>query len=193
MNIILAAAALARLAHTGQKRKYNGRPYIEHPARVAARVAIHPEATEEMVAAAFLHDVLEDTPLNPEAITRETNTEVLAYVKWMTNRSKIDHPTANRAERKRIDRERLAGAPRRVKIIKLIDRLDNLREMDGSGQEFGKLYSEESLLLAQVLEDGDPELAEELRTVANSLKASTDVMAEARKKLQAIQERLNNP
>ena len=193
MNIILAAAALARQAHTGQKRKYNGRPYIEHPARVAARVAIHPEATQEMVAAAFLHDVLEDTSLTPAKIMQECALKVLELVEWMTNRSKYSHPRANRAERKRIDRERLAGAPREVKIIKLIDRLDNLREMDGSGEEFGKLYSEESLLLVEVLKDGDLELAEELRTVANSLKASSEAIAEARKKLREIQERVQNP
>jgi (p)ppGpp synthase/HD superfamily hydrolase len=173
MSLILKAVRLAVSAHNGQFRKYSHRPYVEHPARVAARVAIHPDATEEMVAAAFLHDVLEDTPLNPEEITRETNTEVLAYVKWMTNRSKIDHPTANRAERKRIDRERLAGAPRRVKIIKMIDRLDNLREMDGSAGDFARLYGEESLLLVEVLKDADPALAEELRTVAESLRSRT--------------------
>jgi (p)ppGpp synthase/HD superfamily hydrolase len=39
MNLILKAAAFARQAHDGQRRKYNDRPYIQHPARVAGRVA----------------------------------------------------------------------------------------------------------------------------------------------------------
>lgn len=166
MNIILAAAELARRAHSGQKRKYNGRPYVEHPARVAARTAIHPGSTEEMVAAAFLHDVLEDTTVPPEEIEAKTSPKVLYFVEWMTNRSKKTHPAANRAERKRIDRDRLAGAPGEVKIIKMIDRIDNLREMDGADPGFGKLYGQESLLLVEALKEGDPGLAAELRELA---------------------------
>jgi len=166
MSIILAAAALARAAHSGQKRKYNGRPYVEHPARVAARTAIHPGATEEMVAAAFLHDVLEDTGVGPDEIEARTSAKVLYYVDWMTNRSKKTHPSANRSERKRIDRERLAGAPGEVKIIKMLDRIDNLREMDGADPGFGRLYGQESLLLLEALKEGDPSLAGELREIA---------------------------
>lgn len=166
MNIILVAAELARRAHTGQKRKYNGRPYVEHPARVAARTAIHPGSTEEMVAAAFLHDVLEDTAVTGEELLKTTNAVVYDLVEWMTNRSKKTHPTANRAERKQIDRNRLAGAPGQVKIIKLIDRIDNLREMEGADPGFSKLYAKESLLLCEALRDGDRDLAAELYGIA---------------------------
>lgn len=172
MNIILRAAGLARVAHNGQKRKYNGRPYVEHPARVASRTALHPEANEDMVAAAFLHDVLEDTSVTAETILKETNAQVYDLVDWMTNRSKITHPTANRAERKRIDRERLANAPREAKIIKLLDRIDNLREMDGADPGFGRLYGQESLLLVEALKDGDPHLAAELREIAARMAGS---------------------
>jgi len=172
MNIILAAAELARRAHNGQKRKYNGRPYVEHPARVAARTAIHPGATEEMVAAAFLHDVLEDTPVPSEEIEALTNARVLYFVEWMTNRSKKTHPGANRAERKRIDRDRLAGAPGEVKIIKMVDRIDNLREMEGADPGFGRLYGQESLLLVEALKEGDPGLATELRELAERMARS---------------------
>ena len=68
MSIILKAAALAVRAHEGQKRKYTGFPYITHPARVAGRVGILPVVTEEMVAAAYLHDVLEDTTITKAEI-----------------------------------------------------------------------------------------------------------------------------
>jgi (p)ppGpp synthase/HD superfamily hydrolase len=54
------AAIFANNAHKGQKRKYNGRPYIEHPMRVAFAVSLIPEAEPEVIAAAWLHDVVED-------------------------------------------------------------------------------------------------------------------------------------
>ena len=50
MSLILSAAQFAAQAHKGQKRKYNKDPYIFHPSRVAARTAILPGATDEMVA-----------------------------------------------------------------------------------------------------------------------------------------------
>ena len=70
LNPILRAAQFARQAHEGQRRKCNDRPYIEHPARVAARVTILPGATEAMVVAAWLHDVVEDTTVELDEIAR---------------------------------------------------------------------------------------------------------------------------
>jgi len=105
-NIILKAAAFARQAHAGQRRKYNDRPFIIHPARVAGRVAAHPQATETMVAAAFLHDVVEDTPHTLGEVTAEFGPEVARLVEELTNPSKGSK--ASRSERKQQDREHLA-------------------------------------------------------------------------------------
>lgn len=169
MSLILKAAALARKAHEGQKRKYGGFPYIIHPARVAGRVGILPDAKDEMVAAAYLHDVLEDTAVTLQELENAFGRQVAYYVNWMTNASKErDLP---RAERKRMDRERLREAPFQVKQIKLLDRIDNLSEMSNAPTEFVKLYVEESLLLAEELVvAGLEELVGELRTVVSRLK-----------------------
>lgn len=169
MNLILKAAALAVRAHEGQKRKYNGRPYVTHPARVAGRVGLLPDVTEEMVAAAYLHDVLEDTTITREEIERETSPQVGFYVDWMTNKSKgIALP---RAERKAMDRKRLAEAPPQVKLIKTLDRIDNLTEMAGAKDDFKKVYAQESLLLAEALGAGP--LTDELMALANELLGGT--------------------
>lgn len=169
MNLIMKAAELARKAHEGQKRKYNGTPYVRHPARVAARTALLPDATEEMVAAAFTHDVIEDTSVTLEELIAQLGAVTGSLVDWMTNKSKITNPQANREERKRIDRERLGNAPREAKLIKLIDRIDNLSEMDGSAGSFVALYVKESLLLAETIGDADPGLKKELIDTANAL------------------------
>lgn len=165
MSLILKAAALAVRAHEGQKRKYNGRPYVTHPARVAGRVGLLPDVTEEMVAAAYLHDVLEDTLITRYEIELETNVRVGYYVDWMTNKSKgLNLP---RAERKAMDRKRLADAPSEIKLIKLLDRIDNLSEMAEAKDDFKKLYAEESILLAETIGAGS--LGDELMTIAKDL------------------------
>lgn len=166
MSIILKAAALAARAHAGVPRKHTGFPYIYHPARVAGRVGILPGATEEMVAAAYLHDVLEDTTVTRAEIEEATNAQVGFYVDCMTNRSKGSG--LSRAERKALDRKHLAEIPPEIKLIKAIDRIDNLLEMSGATTDFKRLYSEESLLLADVLGTGP--LIDELRAIANKMK-----------------------
>jgi len=160
MNAILEAAAFARHAHAGQKRKYNDRPFIVHPARVAGRVAVHGRATEAMVAAALLHDVVEDTPHTLEEVAAEFGPEVARLVGELTNPSKGSD--APRRERKRQDREHLTRISVEAKIIKLLDRIDNLREMAAAPRGFVRLYCEESRLLAEVIGDADPDLKAEL-------------------------------
>ena len=160
MNIILKAAAFARQAHAGQRRKYNDRPYIVHPARVAGRVAAHPRATEAMVAAAFLHDVVEDTPHTLEEVASEFGLEVARLVAELTNPSKGSK--APRRERKQVDRDHLAQVSVEAKVIKLLDRIDNLQEMVDAPSSFLRKYCEESRLLADVIGDADPDLKAEL-------------------------------
>jgi len=169
MSLIIRAAALAARAHSGQKRKYTGFPYITHPARVAGMAGILPGVTEEMVAAAYLHDVLEDTNVTRHEIEAETNTQVGFYVDCMTNKSK--GTGLPREKRKQMDRDRLATMPVEVKKIKLLDRIDNLREMTDSPADFKALYAEESLLLLQAIGDGDSDLAQTLRAIAEAMKA----------------------
>lgn len=169
MSMILRAAALAREAHEGQLRKYTKRPYIEHPARVAGKVAILPGATDSMVAAAFLHDVLEDTEIDHGRIVAVVGPIVADLVTWLTNPSK--DMRAPRQERKSIDREHLAMAPQEVKVIKLIDRIDNLLEMGEPPAGFKILYAEESIQLATVIGNAHPALADDLVNIARNLTA----------------------
>ncbi len=160
--MILQAAQFAREAHGDQRRK-GGRPYVEHPARVAARVLIHPEATETMVVAALLHDVVEDTAVEIEEIARVFGDEVAAMVQVLTNPPR--DPQKNRRERKAEMRTRLAAASREVRIIKLLDRIDNLNDSEGVSLGFLAVYLEESRLLAEAIGDADPVLKEELLAV----------------------------
>jgi (p)ppGpp synthase/HD superfamily hydrolase len=170
VSIILKAADLARRAHRGQLRKYTGREYVEHPARVAGKVGLLSGATEEMVAAGYLHDVLEDTQARGADIVEATNEDVLEIVMWLTNPSK-GRKDLRRDERKALDREHLMKAPAEARVIKLVDRTDNLLEMSVAPWDFRALYAHESILLAEAIGDADPALAEDLIKIAKKLKS----------------------
>ena len=167
MNLILKAASFAEMAHRGQKRKYDGRAYIHHPMRVAGRASMLPGVTEEMVAAAWLHDVLEDTKVTPFEMEKEFGEKVLKLVIELTNVSKdLDLP---RAERKRMDREHAAKVSVEAKRIKMLDRIDNVSDMVGADIGFAIKYIEESKLLADAIGDADRDLQQELRATIDFL------------------------
>lgn len=89
MNLITEAESLAREAHDGQVDKA-GQPYATHPARVADRVA----GDDELVAIAWLHDVVEDTPITLEDLRHRGFPEtVVAAVDALTKRD--DEPKAD--------------------------------------------------------------------------------------------------
>lgn len=155
-------AELAKIAHKGQTRD-DGTAYINHPARIASRVRLHPIASEVTLAVAWGHDCDEDTFFKVKWIERHfPNTPIAMHIAELTNVSKRDHPSANRAQRKALDRERISTASKEAKIIKMFDRIDNVGDMNGKGKEFTLLYCDESLELAKVLRDADPELNDEL-------------------------------
>ena len=169
-NLIIMAANLARNAHDGQTRKHSGDPYYFHVARVAGRVATHQHATEAMVAAAYLHDVLEDTDMSIGEMTNRMGSEVTLLVLQLTNPSKcMQGPGHKRPEKKSVDRIHLAKMSIEAKIIKFIDRIDNLRELGGT-EKYKDMYKMESELLADAMGDIDNELRKELYGLCGVIK-----------------------
>lgn len=97
MRLVHEAYELARSAHSLQRRK-SGEPYILHPLAVARIVGVDLEQDARMVAAALLHDVVEDTPYTLADITGRFGSEVAALVNVVTKR-----PKANYDQSKQID------------------------------------------------------------------------------------------
>lgn len=125
--MIIEAIALAKKAHAGQIRKFTSEAYIVHPARVAMQVSLLGYADEEMIAAAWLHDVLEDTTTTYAQIVSHTNENVYRLVKELTfdeaNLSSLTYE-----QKKQVQNAHTAQASRRAKSIKILDRLDNLED-----------------------------------------------------------------
>lgn len=152
-----AARAFATEAHASidQRRKYTGEPYIVHPAAVAEIVRSVPH-DEAMLAAAWLHDVVEDTPVEPAKIRDEFGSDVAELVGWLTDVSRPEH--GNRAARKAIDRAHSAAAPARAQTIKLADLIDNSRTILVRDRDFARVYVPEKEALLDVLVLADPTL-----------------------------------
>lgn len=145
MNLqrILKAAAFAATAHGDQKRKYTGEPYITHPLAVAALVADFTE-NEDMIVAAILHDVVEDTPVGLAEISAEFGPNVAKIVDELTDKHKpSDAPHLNRAARKERELERLKGVSRQAKLIKLMDLQHNRADIEKRDPGFAVVYIKE--------------------------------------------------
>lgn len=149
------ANRFAAIAHQWQVRKYTGEPYITHPAAVVALVRSIPH-TPEMIAAAWLHDVVEDTDATLDDVRAEFGDAVADLVEMLTDVSRPED--GNRTARKALDRAHIAKAVPQAKTIKLADLIDNSRSIMAHDQAFALVYLAEKRLLLDVLTDGDPTL-----------------------------------
>lgn len=155
MSLERRAKIFAKRAHEGQKRKYTGEPYINHPANVVNLVK-SVKHTEEMLAAAWLHDTVEDTDVTIMDILDNFGPEVAMLVKFLTDASKPED--GNRSVRKEIDRKHIAQAPPEAKTIKLADLIDNTISIVDRDPKFALVYLREKELLLEVLKEGDKKL-----------------------------------
>jgi (p)ppGpp synthase/HD superfamily hydrolase len=165
MEIIEKARVFATAAHAAaaQLRKYTNEPYIVHPTEVAGIIDNLEGATAEMVAAAWLHDVVEDTGVTLEIIRAEFGDEVATIVGWLTDVSRPEQ--GNRSTRKAIDRAHTAMAPAEAQTIKLADLISNCTSIKEHDAEFAKVYFEEKRLLLEVLTKGDRELLAKAKAI----------------------------
>lgn len=161
-NIVERARIFATAAHAavGQLRKYTNEPYIVHPTEVV-EIVTTVDHTPEMLAAAYLHDVVEDTSVTVDLIRAEFGPVVASYVHWLTNPSKAED--GNRSLRKEIDRQFIKDAPAAVQTVKLADLISNTSSIVQYDPKFAKVYLEEKRLLLEVLSKGDAKLLEQAR------------------------------
>jgi len=143
------------MAHEGQTRKYTGEPYVEHPMEVA-RIVRDVVYDLDMIAAAMMHDILEDTDFTLTDVERVGGMVAATYVEWLTNKEYSF--ATNRKHRKALIAAHLAKAPNEVKTIKLADILHNTPTIIKYDPNFAKVYVAENKLLLKSLEGGHPEL-----------------------------------
>lgn len=155
--LVMDAFRFARHAHgsIGHVRRYTGEPYIVHPLAVAELVRSVPH-TEEMLAAALLHDVVEDTPFTLDDVSKAIGPTVSNLVDWLTDVSRPED--GNRRVRKHLDLLHTAKAPPAAKTIKLADLIDNTKTISAHDPGFWRRFREEKRALLEVLKEGEQTL-----------------------------------
>ena len=134
---------MAEGAHAGQKRE-DGTPYIQHPLQTAyILLDLHPD--EDSIVAALLHDVLEDTEITADDIRREFDERIVNLLKGLEKLGKIYYQGAER-QVENLRKMFLAMAKDiRVILIKLCDRLHNMRTLEYVKPEKQRFKAEETL------------------------------------------------
>jgi (p)ppGpp synthase/HD superfamily hydrolase len=126
--LVGAAYAFAADAHREQRRK-DGQAFIGHPVRVARLLAARGYG-DEVIAAALLHDVVEDTPITLAQLRERFGDAVAALVDWVTEDVRLPVP-----ERRRAYRERVRRGPRAARDICAADKLCNAADLHQAAEE----------------------------------------------------------
>src|SRR6516225_11047827 len=134
VELVTHAFRFAAAAHEGQQRR-SGEPFITHPVGVA-RICVELRLDEQTIAAALLHDVVEDTEIDIETIRDEFGAEIAALVDGVTKLTRVQFQTREQAEAENYRKMVVAMAEDvRVILIKLADRLHNLRTIEYLGKQ----------------------------------------------------------
>ncbi|MDN3517276.1 HD domain-containing protein [Aquisalimonas lutea] len=161
-NLPLEALRFVMERHHGQVRKYTGEPYLSHLAEVAGLVATVTRAPG-VIAAAYLHDIIEDTPTTIDEVAARFGPPVARMVAELTDVSTA--ADGNRAQRKARDRDHLAGASAAAQTIKAADVVSNASSIVGHDPDFAQMYVPEKEAVVGVLTRADARLLAVARSV----------------------------
>jgi GTP diphosphokinase / guanosine-3',5'-bis(diphosphate) 3'-diphosphatase len=133
-DLIVRAFRFAAAAHEGQQRR-SGEPFIMHPVGVAT-ICADLRLDEQTIAAALLHDVVEDTGTDLAAVREEFGDEVAQLVDGVTKLTRVQFQSREQAEAENYRKMVVAMAEDvRVILVKLADRLHNLRTIEYLGRQ----------------------------------------------------------
>ena len=141
---VRAAFECADRAHSGQKRR-DGSPYVSH-CIAAAIITAEMGLDEDSIIAALLHDTIEDTSLTHEDIARSFGTSVADIVEGVTKLTRVQYTSVEEQQMENMRKMLLAMAKDiRVILIKMADRLHNMRTMAYQSEEKQRIKSLETM------------------------------------------------
>ncbi|MBA5247130.1 HD domain-containing protein [Marnyiella aurantia] len=169
-------------AHGEQLRKYSPDRYMVHPIRVMETMKSH-TGDICVLAAALLHDVLEDTPVTAEEIRKflnkylneeEADRTVDLVIELTDVYVKKNYPRLNRRTRKEKELQRLARISPDGQTIKYADIMDNAQEISEEDTDFARVYLQEVRKIILELNRGNVALRNEALRVVNQAIADQD-------------------
>lgn len=138
-DVVRDAYELLVSKHAGQQQKVNGHPYVEHPISVASDVS-RAGFDSEMIAAALLHDIVEDSDVTVEEVRERFGHRVADLVDAMTDSGEV----SPYERRKALHRERVVEAGPEAAAIFAADKLNNIRALRSSyaseGEEVARRF-----------------------------------------------------
>src|SRR5687767_5168237 len=158
----------AREAHGDQRRKFAPDPYIVHPIRVMEQCRQHTNDIT-VLAAALLHDVLEDTPVTADQLEDFLATILNEKQAKQTRQLVIEltdvyikknFPEWNRRRRKQKETERLANISGQAQTVKYADIIDNSLDIVNAESDFARKYLEECRAIVKAMKQGHKDLYE---------------------------------
>src|SRR5262245_46535980 len=133
VELVTRAFRFAAASHEGQQRR-SGEPFITHPVGVAS-ICAGLRLDEQTIAAALLHDVVEDTGVELDTLREEFGDEIAALVDGVTKLTRVQFQTREQAEAENYRKMVVAMAEDiRVILVKLADRVHSLRALEDLGQ-----------------------------------------------------------
>lgn len=159
-DLIEKAVLMGRSAHGDQVRKYTGEPYFDTHCKSVAnlvskecdKVGIRGEDKRNMIVAALLHDVVEDTKVTIEEVIKRFNLEIGEMVYDLTDHfTPENYPHFNREQRKKLECDRLAACKFRVRLIKKCDIIDNSSDIEKIDSGFKHIFLREKERLLKAL------------------------------------------
>ncbi len=157
-KLVNDALMFAIKAHGNQRRKYTGEPYITHPVAVAEIVETI-DHTPDMIAAALLHDVVEDTDVTMDELCNAFGPKIGMYVHYSSNVS--EQGDGNRTFRKKMDADHFALGPTESQTIKVADLISNADSIIKHDQKFfHTAFKHEKRYMLNVLTKANPILVE---------------------------------
>ena len=182
LTTVQRAELFAQQAHKDHQRKYTGDPYYVHLDEVR-RIVKGAGGSEDMQAAALLHDTVEDTSVTSQDIMKEFGSKIAKLVVELTDISKPED--GNRAVRKAMDRDKLASASAEAQTIKYADLISNGKDIMQNDPKFAKVYMKEKADLLRVMTKGDSRLrSAALAMLPDELKENMSVTGTERRRLE---------
>lgn len=152
--LAVRAIRFAEQAHEGQYRKYTGEPYVNHCLDVMMRLCeLYSKhglvCPDYMLAAAALHDTVEDTEVSFQQLTEMFGEDITGLVFWLTDNE--PKTWGNRATRKRLAAERISNAPFAAKVIKWCDIASNTNSIVENDPKFAAVYVPEKCRILELI------------------------------------------
>lgn len=156
-HLSLPERALLRavVAHAGQRRKESAAPYVVHPTDVMKRVAHFGIRDDELLAAAALHDVVEDTEVTLDELRGEFGPRVAELV------DRLSHDPERDGSKQRY-LETIAAGPVDVLVVKLADRASNVDDYLMASPHYAPVYAAKATVIYRAILDRAAELESRL-------------------------------